>query len=102
LVRGGYCPAHAAKQRAERNNDPLKRLYNCARWQATRLVVLARDSVCMACHAWASEVVHHVIDARVWVERGNDFYDESNLIGWCKNCHDAHTARTGGWAGAHE
>jgi 5-methylcytosine-specific restriction endonuclease McrA len=56
----------------------------------------------MACHAWASEVVHHVIDARVWVERGNDFYDESNLIGWCKNCHDAHTARTGGWAGAHE
>lgn len=79
------------RSRQEQNDDPLRPFYKCARWDSTRLVILGRDPVCTECHLTASRVAHHVIDARVWVAMGNDFYDESNLAGICEPCHNAIT-----------
>lgn len=102
LVDSGYCEQHEremiARRRQEQNDDPMRPYYKGKRWVMTRLVILARDPICQKCFHAGSQVVHHVIDARVWVARGNDFFDESNLVGWCKPCHDSHTATTSGFA----
>lgn len=49
-----------------------------------------------------STVVHHVIPARKYIDQhGGDesvFYDDTNLEGVCKPCHDAHTAKEVGFA----
>jgi 5-methylcytosine-specific restriction enzyme A len=104
LVDSGYCNLHqqkiADRHRQEQNEDPLRKFYKNKRWDGTRIVILGRDPVCKQCHLSASTVVHHIIDARVWVGNGNDFYDADNLLGWCKPCHDAHTAVTSGFAGS--
>jgi 5-methylcytosine-specific restriction protein A len=96
LVDSGYCEFHQAQidghRREEQRNDALRPFYKNKRWEGTRIVILGRDPICKKCHLMASRVVHHIVDARVWVNRGNDFYDESNLVGWCKRCHDSHTA----------
>ena len=100
-----YCPEHAdipvERQREfdrKRSSNPLRKLYNTARWRNdTRLVVLARDPLCTdgrVCgkRAW-STVVDHIIAAVRWVAQHdgdlNSFFDEANLHGVCKPCHDA-------------
>lgn len=92
----GYCQLHQqkllARRKTEQSNDPLRPFYNCKRWQTTRSVVLGRDMICKMCGLTASTVVHHVVDARVWIQRGNDFYDDANLQGVCVECHNAITA----------
>jgi 5-methylcytosine-specific restriction enzyme A len=90
----------------ERANDPIRRLYQTKIWRAVRRIVLARDPFCMIHPVDAapvlSRVVHHVIAARKYVDQhGGDesfFFDESNLQGVCKPCHDATTARECGFA----
>jgi 5-methylcytosine-specific restriction endonuclease McrA len=76
----------------------LKRLNNSARWRnGTRPIVLARDPVCQdgrVCENKAfSEVVDHVIPARDYIKQHggdeNAYFDDSNLRGSCKPCHDA-------------
>jgi 5-methylcytosine-specific restriction endonuclease McrA len=91
-----------------RIDDPIRKLYQTKLWRTVRRVVLARDPFCSLCPeipdspAQAlSTVVHHVIAARKHIaQHGGDvsyFYDESNLQGACKPCHDALTARECGF-----
>ena len=101
LTDGGpLCTKHIEEEKQQRreydrlrSSDPFKRLYKTARWLAVRLIVLARDPLCKderQCEERAlSTVVDHIIAAREWVANGGDFYDESNLRGCCKECHDA-------------
>jgi 5-methylcytosine-specific restriction protein A len=93
LVDSGYCDLHEAKvadrRRQEQNDDAFRPFYKSKRWETTRLVVLHRDLICQECKKTAAKVVHHVVDARIWVGRGNDFYDEENLQGLCEPCHNA-------------
>jgi 5-methylcytosine-specific restriction protein A len=109
LVESGYCELHeqklAERRRQELNDDPFRPLYKNKRWQTTRLVVLARDSICKMCGLTASQVVDHVIPARQLVARYGveAFYDESQLQGLCKSCHDTKTATEDStFAGRHE
>lgn len=96
LVESGLCELHQRKmddrRRKEQNDDPMRPFYKNSRWVGTRISVLGRYPLCDNCHMMASNVVHHIVDARVWCGRGNDFYDESNLVGWCTECHNRHTA----------
>jgi 5-methylcytosine-specific restriction enzyme A len=95
LVVVGYCDKHreAAEQRRqdELRADPLRPYYKNFRWLSTRKVVLGRDPLCKSCGLALSTIVHHDIDARIWIQRGGDFYDESNLVGLCEPCHNAIT-----------
>jgi 5-methylcytosine-specific restriction protein A len=89
-----------------RLTDPIRKLYQTKLWRAVRRIVLVRDPFCGLCPESApqqlSTVVHHIIAARKYIEQhGGDesfFYDENNLQGVCKPCHDAHTARECGFA----
>jgi 5-methylcytosine-specific restriction protein A len=91
---------------AQRIDDPIRKLYQTKTWRAVRRIVLARDPFCMIHPADGvpalSAIVHHVIAARKYVDQhGGDegfFFDESNLQGVCKPCHDAHTAKECGFA----
>jgi 5-methylcytosine-specific restriction endonuclease McrA len=93
-----------------RADDPLRKLYRTQLWRATRRLVLARDPFCGLCpdlQAPAlSTIVHHVISARKYIgEQGGDqaaFFDQGNLQGVCKACHDATTARECGFAPTRE
>lgn len=105
LCDGPYCPEHAdippQLQREfdrRRSHSPIRKLYNTARWRNdTRMVVLARDPICKdgrVCGKRAlSNVVDHIIAAVWWLAEHdgdlNSFFDEANLHGVCKPCHDA-------------
>lgn len=94
----------------QRANDPIRKLYKTATWRATRLVILFRDPVCKLCHKAASTIADHA--ARTYMAQrhllsGSErtapdhslFFDETNLQGVCKACHDVKTAKECGWAG---
>jgi 5-methylcytosine-specific restriction endonuclease McrA len=86
-----------------RQQSGLRKLYWTPQWKATRRAVLARDPICgheeNGVRCWGiSTDCHHVIDAEIWVVRGGDFFDESNLAGLCKRHHSRHTAREVGFA----
>jgi 5-methylcytosine-specific restriction enzyme A len=91
---------------AERADDPIRKLYQTKAWRSARRMVLARDPFCVIhpveLEPALSRIVHHVIAARKYVDQhGGDetfFFDESNLLGVCKSCHDATTARECGFA----
>ncbi len=58
-----------------------------------RLVVLARDPVCMICHRRASTVADHIKPHKgVWAL----FVDLANLQGLCAECHSRKTAAEDG------
>jgi 5-methylcytosine-specific restriction protein A len=89
---------------AQRQSDPIRKLYKTATWRATRLAILFRDPVCKVCQKAASTVADHIIAARRYIaQNAGDpcglFFDENNLQGVCKACHDAKTAKECGWAG---
>ena len=91
------------KLNTERADDPIRKLYKTATWRATRLVILFRDPVCKLCNKAPSTVADHIVAGRKYVEEhggefGN-FFDENNLQGVCKPCHDGKTAVECGWAG---
>jgi 5-methylcytosine-specific restriction enzyme A len=103
LSVGKYCAIHAghdARQRkaldVERSADPIRKLYFTATWLATRRIVLARDRICAKCKRAFTTVCDHVIAARQWVAQHNgdleSFFDDSNLQGLCKPCHDTKKA----------
>ena len=105
LVNGGYCAAHEAKRRAERNADPMRRLYKSVRWRGARLIVFARDPICMMCGMWASEHCDHVVPARkvVALYGEDEFYNPERLQGLCAACHSSKTATEDStFAGTHE
>jgi 5-methylcytosine-specific restriction enzyme A len=104
---GRYCDDHQeqnqhiedrrARDYHRREHDPFRHLYNTVRWFRTRKKILARDPLCKSCGHKASKITDHVVKARVWIAaHGNDpesFYDEINLQGLCKLCHDMKTRR---------
>lgn len=87
----------------QRADDPIRKLYKTKTWRATRLVILFRDPVCKLCNKAASAIADHIVDARNYIaEGGGDaslFFEENNLQGLCKACHDGKTAKACGWAG---
>jgi 5-methylcytosine-specific restriction protein A len=88
----------------QRANDPIRKLYKTATWRATRLAILFRDPKCRLCHKADSTIADHIIPARKFMRSIGEgdpslFYDENNLQGVCKACHDAKTAKECGWAG---
>ena len=109
------CAAHRYERESERKrfdehrrvHDPIRKQYFTKAWEATRRIILTRDPLCKIrelCHGLAfSTVADHIIAARQYVARhGGDveaFYDERNLQGACKPCHDRKTARECGFAG---
>jgi 5-methylcytosine-specific restriction protein A len=107
------CSEHTRDQQEERRRfdqgraaDPIRRLYFSAVWLTTRRIILFRDPICKICGVAFSTVADHKIPARKYVAaHGGDvesFFDESNLQGVCKSCHDAKTAKECGWAGRKE
>src|SRR5258708_2691345 len=87
----------------QRADDPIRKLYKTASWRQTRILVLFRDPTCKTCKKVPSTVADHIIAARKYVaQHGDDlgmFFDQNNLQGSCKPCHDAKTATEVGWAG---
>src|SRR5271163_4261277 len=102
-VTEGYCADHQTQNRAaehkiafDRNrdqNDPIRKLYKCQRWQRTRHVVMRRDLLCCECGYRAATECDHVIKARVILEKfGIDaFYDPNRCQGLCHQCHSIKT-----------
>jgi 5-methylcytosine-specific restriction enzyme A len=110
LAHSRFCPEHRRTPEEERKRfdrgratDPIRRLYFTAVWQATRRAILFRDPVCRLCQTAPATVADHVIPARKYVAKyGGDlarFFDETNLEGVCKPCHDRKTAEESGFAG---
>lgn len=77
-----------------RADDWIRRLYYTTRWQALRLMILARDPFCKRCErsgiATPSDTVNHIDRARKTPER---FFDEDNLEGVCAPCHSGEIQR---------
>lgn len=88
-----FCALHNKLPDSRHPRGPLKKLYDCVLWRRhTRNAVLARDPLCTftvngdRCPRLAEDI-HHVVDAEEWMARGNDFYDQDNLVGLCKPHH---------------
>jgi hypothetical protein len=88
-----FCATHQALP--DIRHGSRNPLYNTVLWRKwTRMQVLFRDPICAfivngtRCLRLAS-AIHHIIDAETWVAQGNDFCDQDNLCGLCKEHHDA-------------
>lgn len=65
-------------------------LYNNPKWKSLQQQQLRANPVCQLCGQAQATEVHHVIP-----HRGNEdlFYDPSNLISLCHNCHSEETRK---------
>jgi len=87
LVNAGevYCPAH----RPVRKNASA---YYDRRWQKVRALYLSKHPLCADCEKngrlTPATDVHHIVKPG---DGGND--SENNLMGLCRPCHSARTAR---------
>jgi 5-methylcytosine-specific restriction endonuclease McrA len=106
-----YCAAHQTTNHASqhkrnydafRKDDDIRKLYRCKRWQTTRLKVLSRDILCVACGHKAATECDHILSARLVIDNwGIDaFYDIERLQGLCHACHSQKTAHESGWTGS--
>jgi 5-methylcytosine-specific restriction enzyme A len=99
LTRERRCPKHTIgdnerKQydRARNKWDPFRALYKTARWQWLKRVVKMDEPICKCCGLAKSDVVDHIIPARVYAAKDSErFYDRANIQGLCKPCHDEKT-----------
>lgn len=102
-----YCKKCQAKQADNRRaddrfrnaNDPIRKMYNLARWyNGTRLTVLRRDPLCMECGNHAStDADHHPLSAREIIEQFgvNEFFNPDRCRGLCHTCHSKKTNKQG-------
>lgn len=93
LTDGGRCPEHRKEQKAEwqaRRKPGSWKPYS-GRWRRLRLMVLARDPICMICRREQSTDADHVV-AR---SKGGD-NSLDNLQGLCHRCHSRKTATEDG------
>ncbi|MBM9621016.1 holin [Streptomyces zhihengii] len=99
LTPTGRCPA--CRQHAEQQRGTARqRGYDTEHETRFRRAVLARDPVCVICHAAPSvHADHHPIDRRTLAANGHDPNDPAHGRGTCAPCHSAETARhqPGGW-----
>lgn len=83
------------REQAERKANAAKRRPNsnaCGygrRWRRLRLMVLARDPICMICHERPSTDADHIVAK---ARGGSD--ELSNLQGLCGWCHDRYGSRS--------
>ena len=75
-----------------------KQLYDTTRWQRLRKRVLLEHPLCVECErrgrVTPATVVDHIVPHKGNLEL---FWDENNLQGLCKNCHDSKTTKEGRW-----
>ena len=96
------CAKHKAAPDTRQRNE-LRPKYKCKAWRLARLHVLTLDPQCTIvengtrCPRLATDV-HHRVPAELWMARGEDFYDLSNLFSLCHEHHSSHTAREQGFA----
>jgi 5-methylcytosine-specific restriction protein A len=101
VAHGKFCEAHQAPRESQaeydrrRQGDPA-RIYNRARWQALRLMVIRRDPVCKDCGNEPSNTADHVVPVR----DGGAKWDMANLQGLCAGCHNRKTQKETRKAGA--
>jgi len=108
-LEDGYCPRHKKRgeqEKAKRIADakaprwagaerPNASLYRSTRWTELSKRIRKERGECARCGATDTLSVHHVIQPKGNAEL---FYDESNVVVLCKECHDRMTSaenRTG-------
>jgi hypothetical protein len=75
------------------NGERIAKLRSSDRWQRLRGLVLCDNPLCAICSRPAYEV-HHIKEAARHEEL---FFDQSNLVGLCENCHEKlHSAQKRG------
>ena len=83
----------AAQRRQAEQGSPSQNGRYDRRWQRLRLVILARDPLCVFClrdgRIAPSAVVDHI---KPIAERPDLRLDPDNLRGLCAPCHNRHTA----------
>ena len=102
LTEDRFCPKHMQEYNRRYNRKERakysKQLYNTARWQRLRKKVLLVHPLCVECERQGrvtpSTVVDHIVPHKGHLEL---FWDEGNLQGLCKNCHDSKTTKEGRW-----
>jgi 5-methylcytosine-specific restriction enzyme A len=80
----------------QRSSDPVRSIYNTARWQRTRAFIIQRDPLCMIAKLCVerfgvrlpSKDADHIVPIR----QGGDPWDPENLQGACHECHAHKTA----------
>jgi len=84
-----------------RQDDPIRKLYKCARWKAVRRIVMQRDLLCVSCGHKAITDVDHILPARLVIDNFGitEFYNPNRLQGLCHSCHSAKTSLECGWSG---
>lgn len=78
--------------------QPNRAIYKGARWQQVRMLVLQANPLCVMCEDKGLCVAATVVDHRIPINQGGAVYDQSNLQGLCKPCHDIKSAQEGGQA----
>src|SRR5579864_4036112 len=108
-VANGYCQKHETSNNATINeklfdqyraDDPIRQLYRTRRWmRGTRLKVLRRDILCVACGHKAATDADHILSARLVVDNFgvDEFYNPERCQGLCHECHSSKTAHECGW-----
>lgn len=91
-----YMPSGDRETEKRRDEQPWRRWYKTARWQAKRMSVLVRDKfTCAMCGRIGMDTSKLVADHRE-PHRGDEtlFWDDDNLQTLCKSpCHDKHKQR---------
>ena len=87
VAQGSRCPAHAT-QHNRVHKAAQRGVYSSARHRAWRLMVLARDPLCVDCHRRPSTDADHIIPLAM----GGGWALE-NGAGRCHRCHSRKTAR---------
>jgi 5-methylcytosine-specific restriction protein A len=109
-VANGYCDSHQTSNAKKthkrlydryREDDPIRALYRCKRWQATRRIVLNRDILCRSCGHEVATECDHILSARLVHDNFgiDEFYNPERCQGLCHTCHSKKTALECGWSG---
>jgi 5-methylcytosine-specific restriction endonuclease McrA len=92
---GWYCPAHKTsntvtqEQARRRSEDPIWKLYHCARWSRFTLKFKSENPICqrlrdgVRCTNPTTEL-HHLVSPRKAPEK---MYNQTNVVGLCVHCH---------------
>ena len=73
-----------------RRYPEARKWYGTARWKELRRITLVRYPICTRCENVVSAIVDHKIPHKGNIDL---FFDETNLTGLCKSCHDSWKAR---------
>lgn len=95
LTLRGRCATHRRVANQDRSRARGPRLYNKARWIATRERVLEREPFCRHCLAEGADPPAYStqVDHVVPLEDGGDEWARSNLQGLCDHHHSVKTKR---------